>query len=98
MSNDNECLICFDTIDIEKQNLYLFKNCQHNKYHTECISNWINSCKSKNIIPTCPICCNEYINQNNNEPIYFIYNQKYYGVYIITISFVCIIIGYLVYK
>ena len=61
MNNDtnNECIICFDSIEIDKHNIKLFKDCQHTNYHKVCINNWINSCIDKNIPPTCPICSKE---------------------------------------
>ena len=92
---NNECIICFDSIDIENQNIYLFKDCQHNNYHIDCINNWIKNCMNKNIPPSCPVCAKEYIQSNNDEPVCSIYNQKYYGVYIISISIsIIIIIGW----
>ena len=55
-----ECIICLDLIDIEKQNIEIFKDCEHNNnYHVECINNWINECNDNNIIPSCPICRKE---------------------------------------
>lgn len=55
----NECIICFDLIDVKEQELDLFRDCQHNSYHLVCITNWINKCIDKNINPSCPVCCKE---------------------------------------
>jgi len=52
-----ECIICLDLIDLEKQELEIFKECEHkNNYHEECINNWVDECVDKNIRPSCPIC------------------------------------------
>ena len=67
--NNNECIICFDLIDIEKEVIKLFKNCEHNNYHFKCINEWINNCNKKNIHPSCPICSKELEIIVINDPI-----------------------------
>ena len=67
-----ECIICLDLIDIEKQNIEIFKDCEHNNnYHEECINNWVSECIDKNIKPSCPVCRKELdiININNQDRI-----------------------------
>jgi len=59
---NNECIICFDKIDNENENMKIniFKECDHtNNYHIKCANNWIKECVSKNIKPTCPVCRKE---------------------------------------
>jgi len=61
----NECIICFDPIDIDKEETNIFKDCVHiNNYHKVCRNNWIKECVNKNIKPTCPVCRNEMIDIN----------------------------------
>ena len=88
----NECIICFDHIDIN-QNIQIFKDCEHNNfYHNECMNNWIKNSINKNLIPSCPICCNqikvteiiktsqnpEIIKTSQNSEILFVYHFKYF--------------------
>ena len=55
--NINQCIICYDPIDINIIEYKLFNECEHsNNYHIECVNNWINECNNNNITPSCPIC------------------------------------------
>jgi hypothetical protein len=66
IDKNNECIICFDLIDPEKQNIEIFNNCEHyNNYHVKCLNEWVLNCTNNNIIPSCPICRN-IINVYNN--------------------------------
>lgn len=75
----NECIICFEPIEI-KQNINLFKDCEHyNGYHYNCANEWIKKCINNGNIPSCPICRNEsklYI-QQKSLPV----QQKYYCLF-----------------
>ena len=71
-----ECIICLDLIDIEKQEIEIFKKCEHkNNYHEVCINNWVTECVDNNLRPSCPICRerleigNNIVEQNNQTQI-----------------------------
>jgi hypothetical protein len=57
---NNECIICLDIVETEKENIEIFKDCNHNgNYHISCVNEWVSNCIDKKITPTCPICRNE---------------------------------------
>jgi len=65
-----ECIICLDLIDIEKQEIEIFKDCEHkNNYHEKCINNWVTECVDNNIRPSCPICRKQLEIININNPL-----------------------------
>ena len=66
MEKQHECIICFELVDTHQNQR--FNDCSHaNRFHEECIINWINKCNHDNNIPVCPICRNELIQEEVKE-------------------------------
>jgi len=74
--NNNDCIICFDTIEINQPIDFL--NCNHtNNYHPKCANAWLNECIKNNQELSCPLCRNKL---NLYEVI--IYTQPVHHVHI----------------
>jgi hypothetical protein len=53
-NNNNECSICLNEMNEPKETTKLIY-CNHT-FHSDCINNWINTCKNELKIITCPLC------------------------------------------
>ena len=64
INTHKDCIICFELVDTQQTHLNKFIDCSHaDSFHVACIDMWVDKCRIERVIPVCPICRQELVEQ-----------------------------------